>query len=255
MSRRFWLIVTPISFIALWFWASFDLRIVDWRLQTQSIVSDPEVEVVGIAWKQYGPLWPLLALRIPIAALGVDVLLHNTSSHAIEVSETYVVLRDTFGREVKGDLVQRGKYYDNVVIFPGESRPFWAGNVLYPSYPLLPLTWSEAEVHITIKQASSGALAALWRWEEVVVTGAGYDAEGNYIIEGKVPGAYHVLDNGGGIKPRVVVSFYNAQGEFIASEDFGVSGIVNTFNGTIDGARIPNGPIVSYVIHFAEAVP
>jgi len=240
--------------MALWIWLSSDTSLVDRRLRVSTVVTGGEVEVQGVVWEQLGPVWVFLLMRLPVAGISFDVLLENTSSQDLEVMGSFVILRDPFGREVRGELIDRTTYRHNPMLIPaGKTMPFYVGIVNYPGYPFQPLTWTQAEVHVKMKPASQRALFGMVRWTEVIITTAEYDEEGLYHIAGEVPGVFHVTENKVVLAPRVVISFYNNVGEYISVVSISIAGGKKDFDRRYDNSHIRNGPIASYVVHIVEA--
>lgn len=229
--------------IALWSgWRLIDIRQVASEMQLSATVVGGDAVVSGVAAEGGGT---------PTDALGqglvVDLELANRGQTDLEVTRVQITAHDSLGRTETSTPILYGTGNDPVLLRPGETRPVAAGAIRLPQ----PLAWQRAEVTVEVQPARPETLARLHRWSDIVVESSGPTDDGGYQLSGFVRNLQRTTEDGEFLNPVVLVSFYNAQGEFVAGESLPLSAL-DTFTATLPAIATPRGPIASHKVWGVE---
>lgn len=250
-----------LGFVALWIWLSSDISLVSNHLEASAVVTGGEAKVIGIGWKEEnyiepdifsdGLVWLAYPLGLPLASLDFSILIENTGEVDLEITDIEVVLSDPFGRESTNDWIKWNRPTRPYLIEAGESRPVGCNGGEFNYYPLIPLTWTQVEIRVSVMPAREW-VKDRYRWRNITITESGYDEEGFFILEGEVLEDNSKKDDEWSEFHMVYVSFYNEAGDFIGYEKIFLNWHRRTFQERIDTSGIGNGPIDSFIVHYAE---
>jgi len=220
-------------------------------MKTSVTVVGGEAVARGVAWKHLPSFMPFLIGR----GLDVRFLIENTGDVPLEVERVTSELCPVFSFMGCIDQeIEFGDGKDPYLLAVGEDAiPVWGGALFHPLDPLLPpLLWDEIQIEVEVRPASERTLAITYRWGAEAVESIEFMHEdGQYHVTGVAPEVIYNLEDGPFLFPLVVLSFYNAAGEFIGAGYPPVRGD-KTFEGIYDASRFAKGPIASFKIHFVE---
>ncbi len=217
------------------------------RLQVTPQVTGGMTTVTNVAWYGNGIGW--LPRFYPNAILYFDLELHNQDAQSLELVSTEAIAFDTWGRTVSGGIHQYGPPAPNlrVLLYPDETRPVRAGGLRLP----LPLTWQRVELRITLKPAEPDALQNVTRWYDFTVESERTDPDGSYHLVGHTEQAERRNGGDEGF-PKAIVSFYNAQGEFVKGGEWFLSG-GDKLDIDFEPGELPRGPVTRAHVFYIEA--
>lgn len=234
-----------------------DFRHVPDDLSVSSRVNRNDVEVTGIIWyeiRREGHSKP---------SVSFEVLIENKGEEILEIRKVWLTIRDEDGEEKTTGPVGYGwGYMPYLVLYPGESRPFWAESRKFPEW-YKRLDWAEAEIRIELQPVRDIVECRIFHFYDVEINEIGFNEEGLYVIDGEVGEA---LKSSVTILPAAYFSFYDKNGNFIGGRGLHYSEGSKLFYDRWDPYEQPNdkdpffyykggnfqGEVASYKFHFVE---
>lgn len=210
-------LVALVVIITVWFFDNTEFRSLPDDFEVTAVVSSDNARVTDVLWyEQYSGKW--LGLKRKPVYLSIEVVIENLSDRPIEVNRRTVVFTQQYGRESKRRHTKlSGGHFPYLILFPDESRPLWVTEVLYPD-KLQAFDWKSIEVQIEMSDFTNDE-RCVKHWDDIEIFQAGYDAEGNYEISGRV-GKYLPFEDFD--RSTVFVSFYDKAGSFIGRRNIEV---------------------------------
>ena len=237
--------------------AQIDYHDIPDDLSVSSRVNRDDVEVTGIIWyevHQKGHSKPYMSF---------EVLIENKGEEILEISKVWLTIRDEDGEEeTRGPVGYGWRYMPYLVLFPGESRPFWAISKPLPELDQS-LDWAEAEIRIELWPASEFLECQIFHVYDIEINEIGFDDEGLYVIDGTVAEALKSDDL---TLPAAYFSFYDETGNFIGGRGIEYPEDSTHFHDRWDPYEEPTwrdplffyksgffqGEVASYKFHFVE---
>jgi hypothetical protein len=196
------LILVPTDF----YQAPIDYHKIPDDLSVSSRVNRDDVEVTGIIWyevRQKGHSKPHMSF---------EVLIENKGEEILEIRYVWLTIRDEDGEEkTRGPVGYGWSYMPYLVLYPGESRPFWAISKPLPERDQS-LDWAEAEIRIELQPVREFLECRIYHVYDIEINEIGFDEEGMYVIDGEVGEALRSDDL---LLPAAYFSFYDENGNFI----------------------------------------
>jgi hypothetical protein len=186
--------------------APIDYHNVPDDLSVSSRVNRDDVEVTGIIW------YKIRREGRSIPSISFEVLIENQGEEILEIRKVWLTIRDEDGEEERRGPVGYGwRYMPYLVLYPGESRPFWAISKPLPELDIS-LDWAEAEIQIELQPVRDFVECSINHFYDVEINEIGFDEEGMYVIDGTIGEA---IKSSRTILPAAYFSFYDENGNFI----------------------------------------
>lgn len=223
-----------------------DIHRIEEQLEVTPQITGGNVMVTGLAWYGKSGVMPWLE---PQAILDFDIELHNQNTQPLELVSSQVIVHDVWGRTATGGVYRHGPGTPNrrVLLYPGDIRSISAAGILLP----MPLTWSRAELRVTLKPADPATLRASVRWHDFTIQSEQRNPDGSYHLIGTTQHAEQRVGDSDA-RPAAVVSFYNAQGEFVRGGTWPLAG-GNILDVDFKPGAVPRGPVTQARVFFIEA--
>ena len=236
-----------------------DTRVMETNLEISWDINREDVIIQQVAWLQERTEAVTImfsTISEPREQLRFEILVSNNGDEIVQVEYIKLTMFDTNGIESevgRYDMYSQHKNGGPSQLFPGETRPIWAGSVLFPADILSPVNWSSVHIKISFVTSQEEPLCQVKHWsgDRVLVRNAGYKWLSNrYEFSGRVNEVFPFSGQLLYSRPRVVVSFYGSNEGFIFGSKIWLQNN-NTFE--VEKGTIETKEIGSFQIHFIEA--